>query len=408
MKRRYRYLAAALAALLLTGCAQTPPPETTAPTQATTEATEPRRLTPEEIYSGASASTVEISAKGAGMKKTGTGFFADEKGTVVTNFHVIEGMDSATIKMADGTVADVLGAVAFSQELDLALLATDCGESVPLPRRENGPVTGETVYAIGSSLGLTGSFSDGMVSTASRDVEGTEYIQISVPISHGNSGGPLLDGWGRVIGITSAGFTEGQNLNLAIPIGKIDLLERVEVMTLDAVYRATDPTEQVRGFLRKHGTKSGTDVYTLTVKGLTGKSLCFNRFTIAADGEMLFLAGSRGSISVKAGGETVTRYALFLGIEWDPATGLCQLAAYSANSATGEIQAEAWLADYPLEALYPGELADLLMTDYYTDTDIGSFEVTCGNSYADLLSLFAGWLKESNISATVEDLGFHT
>ncbi|MDO4531833.1 MAG: trypsin-like peptidase domain-containing protein, partial [Bacillota bacterium] len=86
---------------------------------------------------------------------------------------------------------------------------------------------GQQVYAIGSPLGLDNTMSQGIISNAKRAVSGTEYIQISVPIAMGSSGGALLDEQGRVIGVTTAGFMNSPgDLNLAIPIHCVNGLDR--------------------------------------------------------------------------------------------------------------------------------------------------------------------------------------
>ena len=180
-----------------------------------------RELTAEELFEFASPSVVEITGKTSTGTSTGTGFFYDNKGTVITNYHVIEGCTEATITLINGkryTVDKVMG---YSEDKDVAVLSTLCNNSKPLQTRDTEIKTGEKVYTIGSSLGLSGSLSDGIVSSAERMINGYTYIQTTAPISHGNSGGPLLDNEGRVIGITTAYLADGQNLNLAIPIQEI-------------------------------------------------------------------------------------------------------------------------------------------------------------------------------------------
>ena len=86
--------------------------------------------------------------------------------------------------------------------------------------------TGETVYALGSSLGLADSFSDGIISANQREIGGQIFIQTTAPISHGNSGGPLIDKYGKVVGITTARIETGQNLNLAVPISSVLKIDR--------------------------------------------------------------------------------------------------------------------------------------------------------------------------------------
>ena len=175
----------------------------------------------EEIYEFVSPSVVEITGEMHLGESTGTGFFYDNEGTVITNYHVIEDCVSAKITLSNGASYDVVAVLGYSKEKDIAILSTSCSSSIPLKIRNTGVKTGEQVYAIGSSLGLSGSLSDGIISSAEREIGGHTYIQTTAPISQGNSGGPLIDTDGNVIGITSASFVDGQNLNLAIPIKEI-------------------------------------------------------------------------------------------------------------------------------------------------------------------------------------------
>lgn len=192
-----------------------------APSQEEEVPLEEKALSAEEIYKKASVSVVEITAESKTAVSTGSGFFYDDKGTVITNYHVIEGCTSATITVKGGRSYEVTAVKGYDKNKDIAILSTTCSLSIPLDIREEGVVTGETVYAIGSPLGLTGSFSDGIVSSVDRYIDGNKYIQTTAPLSHGNSGGPLVDKNGCLVGITSASFSEGQNLNFAIPISEV-------------------------------------------------------------------------------------------------------------------------------------------------------------------------------------------
>jgi hypothetical protein len=89
-----------------------------------------------------------------------------------------------------------------------------------------GLQVGDHVVAIGSPLGLEGSVSDGIVSALRNEEQGANWIQTTAPVSHGNSGGPLLDMRGKVVGVITAGVNpgEGQNLNFAIPSDEVKLL----------------------------------------------------------------------------------------------------------------------------------------------------------------------------------------
>ena len=198
-----------------------------------------KELTAEELYEKVSPSVVEITGESASAISTGTGFFYDDKGTVITNYHVIEKCTTAFITLSNGKSYDVVQVLGYSESKDIAILSTSCNNSVPLKIRSSAVKTGEKVYAIGSSLGLSGSLSDGIVSSAEREVEGHIYIQTTAPISHGNSGGPLLDSKGYVVGITTASFTDGQNLNLAIPIAEIDTISTQNPTTLEKIFPQT-------------------------------------------------------------------------------------------------------------------------------------------------------------------------
>ena len=89
------------------------------------------------------------------------------------------------------------------------------GRPIPISRGGKRLVRGQKVVAIGSPLGLFNSVSDGIIS-GFRDMEKVSMIQFTAPVSHGSSGGALLDLYGDLIGIITAGFDDGQNLNLAV------------------------------------------------------------------------------------------------------------------------------------------------------------------------------------------------
>lgn len=205
-----------------------------------------KELTAEEIFEFASPSVVEIIGKTKTGTSTGTGFFYDNKGTVVTNYHVIEGCTEATITLSNGNSYNVDKVLGYSKDKDIAVLSTSCANSSPLKICDTEIKTGEKVYTIGSSLGLSGSLSDGIVSSAEREINNNTYIQTTAPISHGNSGGPLLDSKGKVIGITTAYLVEGQNLNLAIPIVEIKNISTSNPISLDELflsYIESNPSE---------------------------------------------------------------------------------------------------------------------------------------------------------------------
>lgn len=168
--------------------------------------------------------------------KTGSGFFIDSGGLAVTNYHVIEGAAKAVITAADGREYNVAGLFDYSKEGDLALIKVDGADFPYLRLGDSDKVeTGASVFAISSPLGFKNSFSAGIISSASRTVEGMTFIQTTAAISSGSSGGALLDRTGKVIGVTTATAVNGQNINLALPINRINDFKRTNIVTLRSV-----------------------------------------------------------------------------------------------------------------------------------------------------------------------------
>lgn len=196
-----------------------------------------QKLTAEEIFELIAPSTVEINAEGDTFTSTGTGCFIDDKGTVVTNYHVIESCHTINIKTQDGSTYKGKSVLGFDKDRDLAIIKADCQNESFVTLKTDTVKTGEKVYTLGSSLGLTGTFSEGIISSASREVDGFEFIQITAPISSGNSGGPLVDEYGKVIGITTGAFAEGQNLNLAIPASAISGISREKQYSINDFFQ---------------------------------------------------------------------------------------------------------------------------------------------------------------------------
>lgn len=183
-----------------------------------------RDLTPKQIAEKSMPSTVWIVMKRGRNVVSGSGFFILPD-VVATNFHVIEGMSEGLIKVyGDEETYRILGVVGFDKENDLALLKIEGVTGKPLPlNRDDSTAIGDDVYAVGNPEGLEGTFSQGIVS-ALRKSEG--LLQLTAPISHGSSGGAVLNNRGEVIGIAVATKKIGQALNFAIPV---DLLLRMDL-----------------------------------------------------------------------------------------------------------------------------------------------------------------------------------
>jgi serine protease Do len=159
----------------------------------------------------------------------GSGFFIDEKGHIVTNYHVIKDADEINVKMYDNTAltARVIGT---DPRTDLALLKVEYSKDLPFVKFGNSAQarTGSWVIAIGNPYSLGSTVSAGIISSTAREIDVTsngivdEYIQTDAAINPGNSGGPLFNTNGEVIGVNRAIQTTSPNggnigLGFAIP-----------------------------------------------------------------------------------------------------------------------------------------------------------------------------------------------
>jgi serine protease Do len=152
---------------------------------------------------------------------SGSGDLVSSDGYMLTNAHVVGDEKQVRVRWSDGieTVADV---VRLAKDRDIALIKTSARDREPLAIKRGAVTPGARVYAIGSPLGKAyqGTVSSGIVS-ATRLIEGMRYIQSDVSISHGSSGGALLDENGSVIGITVSRVEQDgpTGINFFIPIG---------------------------------------------------------------------------------------------------------------------------------------------------------------------------------------------
>ncbi len=141
----------------------------------------------------------------------GSGFIVDAEGWIVTNNHVIKGGDRIKVRLSDGREfnAEVMGA---DEQTDLALLRIQVDEALPYVTLGNSDEirVGEDVVAVGNPFGLGGTVTTGIVSAKGRNIGGgayAEFLQTDASINKGNSGGPLFDMDGNVIGVNSAIFS---------------------------------------------------------------------------------------------------------------------------------------------------------------------------------------------------------
>jgi S1-C subfamily serine protease len=225
------------------------------PAQARTEEAAPRAVAPRgplgadeqnniAVFKAASPSVVNITSLGLEREMfsrnvqqvpqgTGTGFFWDMQGHIVTNFHVIQGASGARVTLADQSQfrAQLVGVF---PDRDLAVLKIDAPADKlrPLPIGRSADLqVGQGVYAIGNPFGLDQTLTRGVVSALNREIESVTRrtirgaIQSDAAINPGNSGGPLLDSAGRLIGVNTAIYSPSgasAGIGFSIPVDEVN------------------------------------------------------------------------------------------------------------------------------------------------------------------------------------------
>ncbi len=225
------------------------------------EPAKPAAKSTEEILAAVEPAVVTIHLMKTQGKGTGSGFLIDGDGTIVTNYHVIEGAKSANVVFRDGTSAEVSGFLGLSPGDDLALLHAASGVTQvrPLVLAKAPAGKTETVFTFGAPIGLSGTVSTGIVSglriarefqppiktvydALGFDPDAT-WIQTTAPISHGNSGGPLVNSGGEVVGVNTwtCPIDNAQNLNFAISASHVSTLLGSEHLQLHALSELPPP-----------------------------------------------------------------------------------------------------------------------------------------------------------------------
>ena len=176
-----------------------------------------------ELIAKIEKSVVRIVVKSDDGLSVGSGFVIESDGTIMTNYHVIEGAKSAVAEFNTGKKYNVLGFTAIDTDRDMAIIKIKPDTTLQkVPVAAVLPMKGEKVAAFGAPRGLSFTASDGIVS-AIRNCPDPEfkartagcYLQTTTPISPGNSGGPLVNMRGEVVGINSFKM-QGENLNFAV------------------------------------------------------------------------------------------------------------------------------------------------------------------------------------------------
>ena len=160
------------------------------------------------------------------ISSIGSGFFISESGILVTNFHVLVGAYSASIKTVDGSQYPVAAVLASNQLVDLIKVRVDTAGNrvVPVVLSREQPAVADSVFVIGSPMGLEQTVSEGIISAVREMPAGGKVFQLTAPISRGSSGGPVLNRGGKAVGVVTFQVSKGQNLNFAVSVDALEML----------------------------------------------------------------------------------------------------------------------------------------------------------------------------------------
>jgi serine protease Do len=193
-----------------------------------TATTPPPERTVRELVQQLGEAVVQVRTPGG----LGSGFILNEDGYLITNFHVIEGETQISVEVyhQKGEALDrksyrQVKIIAMNKFADLALLKIEDKDAPKFKKVLLGDAdalaVGERVFAIGSPMGLERTVTEGILSTKTREMQGSLYLQTTAQINPGNSGGPLFNLRGEVVGVTNMKLTYGEGLGFAIPADEV-------------------------------------------------------------------------------------------------------------------------------------------------------------------------------------------
>ena len=317
-------------------------------------------------------------------------------GKILTNYHVIEDAYSAKITI-NGKEYTEIGVAAYSAKADLALLkisetnlecATVCYEKIP---------TGSTIYAIGSSKGLTNTYSRGIVTSSERELDGIVYVQHDAAISSGNSGGPLINEYGELVGINTWTVKNSQNLNFAIATSEFSSVTYIDAMTVAEFYELdnSSPYKSLRNWLVENGTYDvAASSYIKYEEGYEGTAKMTFSFTYDLEYDYVYV-----DLLVS---DSQTEIYVSLDLSFDPSNYEVFCSSYYSDT----------LVNYMFACIDAEKynFRDLLEPTEYEgapdakDDMVGAYS----DLFGALIVFFDAGLDEYEIGPVLEDFGFKT
>lgn len=198
-------------------------------------------LTTAQIAKKVAPSVVAIHGKTGTGDIVGSGFIISKDGKIVTNLHVIRDLTTASVQLANGEIFDSISILATDERRDLAIIHVAGFDLAPLNLgNSNAATVGESVVVVGSPRGLEGTVTAGILSAVRDTGEGFKVLQTDSAVNPGNSGGPLVNGKGQVIGVVSFKLRSSEGLNFAVPINYVSglLNELHQPMSLEQMRKS--------------------------------------------------------------------------------------------------------------------------------------------------------------------------
>lgn len=303
MKRRIISFMLSLFFLYLSGCAVRIPEiekqNTTQPVFQPTEqpATEPEQ-TEKDALEEIAPSIVEIQAKGVGVERSGMGAFINANGNIITNYHIIEGCYSISVKTHNGRTSQAHTVFGFNKDIDLAILGTNFANVTPIRLRAENVTVGQKIFVAGNASLGTDCFIEGTVSAEEREDFGQEFLQISAPITNSNSGSAVVDENGMMVGITTVKPNTGDDVNLVIPVSEfnnVNVETNYAVLTFFELTKGDQQLQELGQFKSltklqeetKRNPKKFEDPVIVSIKGVVVRDISDRIFLIEqkSDGE---------------------------------------------------------------------------------------------------------------------------
>ena len=305
-----------------------------------------------------SLATIRATGRDGGEHGIGTGFAIGD-GLIVTNLHVIGQGRIFTVELADGRKLKPIAVHASDRSVDLAVIRVDVGDRPLQPLAlgdSDAAVQGTRVVAMGNPWGLQNSVVSGVIS-AKREIEGQELLQLAMPVEPGNSGGPVVDMQGRVLGIVNMKSTVQRNLGFAVQSNVLNvLLEKPNPvpMTRWVMIGNIDSKQWSPLFGANWRQESGKIKVSGTGQGFGGRSLCLSLletpeppFELAVSVKMDDESGAAGLVFHSDGNNR--HYGFY------PSSGRMRLSCFEGPT----VYSWKVLHDRPHEHYRPGDWNDL-------------------------------------------------